>query len=91
MASTELKELKSQLQEFTNRGFARPSFSLWGALVLFGKKKDETMRMCIDYRHLNTVTIKNKYLLPQIDGLFDQLKGATVFSKTDLRSSYYQL
>ncbi|KAG8496911.1 hypothetical protein CXB51_008092 [Gossypium anomalum] len=91
MAPTELKEWKSQLQELTDRGFARPSFSPWGAPVLFVKKKDGTMRMCIDYRQLNKVTIKNKYQLPRIDDLFDQLKGASVFSKIDLRSGYYQL
>ncbi|KAA3456128.1 DNA/RNA polymerases superfamily protein [Gossypium australe] len=91
MATTELKELKSQLQELTERGFARPSFSPWGAPVLFVKKKDGTMRMCIDYCQLNKVTIKNKYPLPRIDDLFDQLKEATVFSKIDLRSGYYQL
>ena len=87
----ELKELKTQLQELTDRGFARSSFSLWGAPVLFVKKKDGTMRLCIDYRQLNKVTIKNKYPLPRIDDLFDQLKGASVFSKIDLRSGYYQL
>ena len=86
MAPTELKELKAQLQELTDRGFARPSFSPWGAPVLFVKKKDGTMRLCIDYRQLNKVTIKNKYPLPRIDDLFDQLKGASVFSKIDLRS-----
>ncbi|KAA3473358.1 DNA/RNA polymerases superfamily protein [Gossypium australe] len=91
MAPIELKELKSQLQELTDRGFARPSFSPWGALVLFVKKKDGTMRMCIDYSQLIKVTIKNKYPLPRIDDLFDQLKEATVFSKIDLRSVYYQL
>ncbi|KAG8490957.1 hypothetical protein CXB51_014090 [Gossypium anomalum] len=91
MAPTELKELKAQLQELTDRGFARPSFSPWGAPVLFVKKKDGTMRLCIDYRQLNKVTIKNKYPLPHIDDLFDQLKGALVFSKIDLRSGYYQL
>ncbi|KAG8489264.1 hypothetical protein CXB51_017314 [Gossypium anomalum] len=80
-----------ELQELTDRGFARPSFSPWGAPVLFVKKKDGTMRMCIDYRQLNKVTIKNKYPLPRIDDLFDQLKGASVFSKIDLRSGYYQL
>ncbi|KAA3470037.1 Retrotransposon protein [Gossypium australe] len=88
---TELKELKAQLQELTDRGFARPSFSPWGAPVLFVKKKDGSMRMCIDYRQLKKVTIKNKYLLSRIDDLFDQLKGVTVFSKIDLRSGYYQL
>ncbi|KAG8491018.1 hypothetical protein CXB51_014151 [Gossypium anomalum] len=91
MALTELKELKTQLQELTDRGFARPSFSAWGAPVLFVKKKDGTMKMCTDYRQLNKVTIKNKYLLSRIDDLFDQLKGASVFSKIDLRSGYYQL
>ncbi|KAA3487509.1 DNA/RNA polymerases superfamily protein [Gossypium australe] len=91
MAPTELKELKSWLQELTDRGFARPSFSPWGAPVLFMKKKDGTMKMCIDYHQLNKVTIKNKYSLPRIDDLFDQLKGATIFSKIDLRSRYYQL
>ncbi|KAK5845366.1 hypothetical protein PVK06_001539 [Gossypium arboreum] len=91
MAPTELKELKAQLQELTDRGFARPSFSPWGAPVLFVKKKEGTMRLCIDYRQLNKVTIKNKYPLPRIDDLFDQLKGASVFSKIDLRSGYYQL
>ncbi|KAA3473812.1 DNA/RNA polymerases superfamily protein [Gossypium australe] len=86
MAPIELKELKAQLQELTDKGFARPSFSPWGAPVLFVKKKDGSMRMCIDYRQLNKVTIKNKYQLPRIDYLFDQLKGATVFSKIDLKS-----
>ncbi|KAA3483624.1 DNA/RNA polymerases superfamily protein [Gossypium australe] len=91
MAPTELKELKAQLQGLTNRGFARPIFSPWGAPVLFVKKKDGSMSLCIDYRQLNKVTIKNKYLLLIIDYLFDQLKRATVFSKIDLRSGYYQL
>ncbi|KAG8491584.1 hypothetical protein CXB51_014656 [Gossypium anomalum] len=91
MAPTELKELKAQLQELTDKGFAQPSFSPWGAPVLFVKKKDGTMRLCIDYRQLNKVTIKNKYPLPRINDLFDQLKGASVFSKIDLRSGYYQL
>ncbi|KAG8482995.1 hypothetical protein CXB51_021864 [Gossypium anomalum] len=91
MAPTELEELKAQLQELTDKGFVRPSFSPWGAPVLFVKKKDGSMRLYIDYRQLNKVTIKNKYPLPRIDDLFDQLKGATVFSKIDLRSGYYQL
>ena len=91
MAPTELKELQIQLQELIDKRFIRPSHSPWGALVLFVKKKDGTMLMCIDYRELNKVTIKNKYPLPRIDDLFDQLKGATVFSKIDLRSGYHQL
>lgn len=91
MAPAELKELKIQLEELVNKGFVRPSFSPWGAPVLFVKKKDGSLRMCIDYRELNKLTIKNKYPLPRIDDLFDQLTGARVFSKIDLRSGYYQL
>ncbi|KAF5465159.1 hypothetical protein F2P56_015188 [Juglans regia] len=91
MAPAELKELKTQLQELVDKGFIQPSTSPWGAPVLFVKKKDGTLRMCIDYREFNKVTIKNKYPLPRIDDLFDQLQGATVFSKIDLRSGYYQL
>ena len=91
MAPAELKELKIQLQELLDLGFIRPSFSPWGAPVLFVKKKDGTLRMCIDYRELNKLTIKNKYPLPRIDDLFDQLQGKTVFSKIDLRSGYHQL
>ena len=89
MAPTKLKELKAQLQELTDKGFTRPSFSPWDAPVLFVKKKDGSMRLCIYYRQLNKVTIKNKYPLSRIDDLFDQLKGAIVFSKIDLRSGYY--
>ena len=74
-----------------DKGFVRPSVSPWGAPVLFVKKKDGSMRMCIDYRRLNQVTIKNKYPLPRIDELFDQLQGASYFSKIDLRSGYHQL
>jgi len=91
MAPAELKELKVQLQEMLDRGFIRPSVSPWGAPVLFVKKKDGSMRLCIDYRELNKVTVKNKYPLPRIDDLFDQLQGASVFSKIDLRSGYHQL
>ncbi|BBN68979.1 transposable element gene [Prunus dulcis] len=91
MAPAELKELKVQLQELVDKGFIRPSFSPWGAPVLFVKKKDGTMRLCIDYRQLNKVTVRNKYPLPRIDDLFDQLRGAKVFSKIDLRSGYHQL
>ena len=86
-----MKELQIQLQELLDKGFIRPSVSPWGAPVLFVKKKDGTLRLCIDYRLLNQVTIKNKYLLPRIDDLFDQLKSAGVFSKIDLRSGYHQL
>ena len=91
MAPTELKELKQQLQELLDKKFIRPSYSSWGASLLFVKKKDGSVGMCIDYRELNKVMIKNKYPLPRIDDLFDQLKGAIVFSKIDLRSGYYQL
>ena len=91
MAPAELRELKSQLQELLDKGFVRPSTSPWGAPVLFVKKKDGTLRLCIDYRELNKVTIKNKYPLPRIDDLLDQLQGARVFSKIDLRSGYHQL
>ena len=87
----ELKELKAQLQELTDKGFARPGYSPWCALIHFVKKKDRSMMLCIDYRQLNKVTVKNKYPLPRIDDLFDQLKEATVFSKIDLRFGYYQL
>jgi len=91
MAPTELRELKEQLQELLDRGFIPPSVSPWGAPMLFVKKNDGSMRMCIDYRELNKVTIKNKYPLPMIDDLFDQLKGALIFSKIDLLSGYHQL
>ncbi|XP_028080767.1 uncharacterized protein LOC114282313 [Camellia sinensis] len=91
MSTTELKELKTQLQELLTKKFIRPSTSPWGAPVLFVKKKDRTLRLCIDHRELNKVTVKNKYLLPRIDDLFDQPQGAQVFSKIDLRSGYHQL
>ncbi|WRX08900.1 Reverse transcriptase domain - like 8 [Theobroma cacao] len=89
MASAELKELKVQLKELVDKGFIRPSTSPWGAPVLFVKKKNSTLRLCIDYRQLNRMIIKNKYPLPRIDDLFDQLQGATVFSKVDLRSRVF--
>ena len=91
LSLVELKELKQQLQELTESGFIRPSTSPWGAPVLFVKKKDGSLRMCKDYRMLNSVTIKNKYPLLRIDDLFDQLRGASVFSNIDLRSGYHQL
>ncbi|KAI3720372.1 hypothetical protein L6452_21288 [Arctium lappa] len=91
LAPTEMQEMMTQLQELIEKGFIRPSSSPWGAPMLFVKKKDESMRMCIDYRELNKVTVKNKYPLPRIDDLFDQLQGAGCFSKIDLRSSYHQV
>src|SRR5262249_42441079 len=91
MASIKLKELKVQLQDLLDKGFIRPSNSLWGAPVLFVKKKDGYLRLCIDYRQLNRVTVKNRYLLPRIDDLFDQLQRAIHFSKIDLRSGCHQL
>ena len=91
MAASELAELKKQLEELQRSGSIRPSSSPWGAPVLFVKKKDGSMRLCVDYRALNEVTIKNKYPLLRIDDLFDQLKGAKYFSKIDLRSGYFQL
>ncbi|KAD5960298.1 hypothetical protein E3N88_11770 [Mikania micrantha] len=86
-----MQELSNQLQELLDKGFIRPSYSPWGASVLFVKKKDGSFRMCIDYRELNKLTIKNRYPLPRIDDLFDQLQGAQYFSKIDLRSGYHQL
>jgi hypothetical protein len=91
MPPAELAELKKQLQDLLDKGFIRPSTSPWGCPALFVKKKDESLRMCVDYRPLNAVTIKNKYPLPRIDVLFDQLLGAKVFSKIDLRSGYHQI
>ncbi|KAJ0550384.1 putative nucleotidyltransferase, Ribonuclease H [Helianthus annuus] len=91
LAPTELEELSKQLQELLEKGFIRPSSSPWGAPVLFVKKKDGTFRMCIDYRELNKVTVKNRYPLPRIDDLFDQLQGSSYYSKIDLRSGYHQL
>ncbi|KAI3819778.1 hypothetical protein L1987_13628 [Smallanthus sonchifolius] len=91
LAPSEMQELASQLQELSDKGFIRPSHSPWGAPVLIVKKKDGSFRMCIDYRELNKLTIKNRYPLPRIDDLFDQLQGSTCFSKIDLRSGYHQL
>ncbi|KAL2252742.1 UNVERIFIED_CONTAM: Transposon Ty3-G Gag-Pol polyprotein, partial [Sesamum indicum] len=91
MALVELHELKKQIEELLGKGFIRPSTSPWGAPVLFVKKKDGSMRLCVDYRQLNRVTVKNKYPLPRIDDLLDQLKGAIIFSKIYLRSGYWQL
>jgi hypothetical protein len=91
MPPAELAELKKQLQELLDKGFIRPITSPWGCLALFVKKKDESLRLCVDYHPLNAVTIKNKYPLPRIDVLFDQLVGAKVFSKIDLRFGYHQI
>ncbi|GJZ69020.1 putative reverse transcriptase domain-containing protein [Tanacetum coccineum] len=91
LAPSEMKELSDQLQELSDKGFIRPSSSPWGAPVLFVKKKDGSFRMCIDYRELNKLTVKNRYPLPRIDDLFDQLQGSNVYSKIDLRSGYHQL
>jgi hypothetical protein len=91
MPPAELAELKKQLQELLDKGLIHPSTSPWGCPALFVKKKDESLRLCVDYRPLNAVTIKNKYPLPRIDVLFDQLVGAKVFSKIDLRSGYHQI
>jgi hypothetical protein len=91
MPPNELAELKTQLQDLLEKGFIRPSSSPWGCPAIFVKKKDQTLRMCVDYRPLDEVTIKNKYPLPRIDILFDQLTGARVFSKIDLKSGYHQI
>jgi hypothetical protein len=91
MSPIELKELKIQLQGLLNKGYIRPSISPWGCSALFMEKKDKELRLCVDYRPLNTVTIRNKYPLPRIDILFDQLVVAQVFSKIDLRSGYHQI
>jgi hypothetical protein len=91
MSNLKLQELKMQLKELLDLGLIRPSVSPWGAPVIFIRKKDGSWRLCIDYRQLNQATIKNQYPLPRIDDLFDQMKGAMVFSKIDLRSGYHQL
>ena len=91
MPPNDLEEIKKQIKELLEKGYIRPSSSPWGAPVLLVEKKDGTLRMVVDYRSLNDVTIKNKYPLPMINDLFDQLVGAKVFSKIDLRSGYHQL
>nr|GFC99133.1 putative reverse transcriptase domain-containing protein [Tanacetum cinerariifolium] len=91
LAPSEMKDLAEQLKELSDKGFIRPSSSPWGAPVLFVKKKDGSFRMCIDYRELNKLTVKNRYPLIRIDDLFDQLQGSSVYSKIDLRSGYHQL
>jgi hypothetical protein len=84
-------ELRTQLQELFDKGHIQPGSSLWGCPAIFVSKKDKTQRLCVDYRPLNAVTMKNKYTLPRIDLQFDQLIGAQIFSKIDLRSSYHQI
>ncbi|GJV29381.1 putative reverse transcriptase domain-containing protein [Tanacetum coccineum] len=91
LAPSEMKELSNQLKELSDQGFIRPGSSPWGASVLFVKKKDGSFWMCIDYRELNKLTMKNRYPLPRIDDLFDQLQRLSVYSKIDLRSGYHQL
>ena len=91
MAPVELQELRVQLKELLDKRFIRPSTSPWGAPVLFAKKKGKTLRLCVDYRQWNRVMIQNWYLLPRIDDLFDQLRGARVYPKIDLRAGYHQL
>ncbi|GJS87975.1 putative reverse transcriptase domain-containing protein [Tanacetum coccineum] len=91
LAPSEMQELSGQLQELQDKGFIRPSHSSWGAPVLFVKKKDGSLRMCIDYRELNKLTVKNRYPLPMINDLFNQLQGSHYFSKIDLQSGYHQL
>ncbi len=91
MSHEELKELKIQLEELLAKGYIKPSKSPYGAPILFVHKKDETLRMCVDYGALNKVTMKNRYPLPRIDDLFYRLSRAKMFSKIDLRSGYYQM
>ncbi|GJS11376.1 putative reverse transcriptase domain-containing protein [Tanacetum coccineum] len=91
LAPSEMKELSIQLQELSEKGFILPSSSPWGTPVLFVKKKDGSFRMCIDYRELNKLTVKNRYPFLRIDDLFDQLQGSSMYSKIDLRSGYHQL
>ena len=91
MSSSELAELKQQLEELLEKGFIRPSTSPFGAPIIFVKKKDGTFRLCTDYRALNKVTVKNKYPIPRVDELLDQLHGAKYFTKLDLRQGYHQI
>ncbi|GJT54905.1 putative reverse transcriptase domain-containing protein [Tanacetum coccineum] len=91
LAPSEMKELSEKLKELSDKGFIRPSSLPWGAPVLFVKKKDGSFRMCIDYRELNKLTVKNRYPLPRFNDLFDQLQGSNIYSKIDLQSGYHQL
>jgi len=90
MAPAKLKELRAQLEELLEKGYIHPSTSPWGAPVLFVKKKDGTLRLCVDYRELNKITVKNRYPLPRIDDFFNQLRGAGTFSKINLYLGYHQ-
>lgn len=89
MSILELTQLKMQLQKLLDKRYICPSVSPWGAPILFVRKRDDTLRLYIDYMQLNKLTIKNKYMLPRIDDLFDQVMGSTIFSKIDLRSRYH--
>jgi hypothetical protein len=91
MSTPELKELQMQLEELMKKGYIHPSVSPWGAPIFFVRKKYGTLRLCIDFKQLNKVIVKNKYPLPRIDYLFDQLKDANIFSKIDLRLGYHQV
>jgi hypothetical protein len=91
MSTLELKELQMKIEELLKKGYIHPSVSPWGVPVLFMKERDGTLRLCIDFRQLNKVTIKNKYPLSRIDDLFDQLKDSKIFSKIDLRLGYHQV
>jgi hypothetical protein len=91
MTPKELAELKVQLNKLLDKGYIHPSSSPWGCPTLFVKKKDQSLRLCVDYRPLNDVMVKNKYALPRIDILFDQLASAKIFSKIDIRSGYHQI
>ncbi|GJU65174.1 putative reverse transcriptase domain-containing protein [Tanacetum coccineum] len=91
LAPSEMKELFGQLKELSDKGFIRPSSSPWGAPVLFIEKKDGSFRMCIDYRELNKLTVKNRYPLPKMNDLLDQLQGSNIYSKIDLRSGHHKL
>jgi hypothetical protein len=91
MSTPELKELQMKLEEILKKGYIHPSVTPWGALALFVKKKDGTLILCIDFKQLNKVTVKNKYHFLRIDDLFDQMKDEKIFLKTDLRLGYHQV
>jgi hypothetical protein len=91
MSTLELKELEMHIEELLKKGYIHPSVSPWGFSMIFVKNKDGTLRLCIDFKQLNKVTVKNKYPFPRIDDLFYQLKDAKIFSKIDLNSGYHQV